>query len=194
MHDLTATRFISTDSIRQVLRSIYTEEQHPELFCHTYQAHKCRQAGQQSLKPVVRGYIAQCEIITPHIVAMTERVIAEGAISVIEGVHIEPGSLQDLSSGVCEILINPDRESHRAMFASKHAIGKLRTVSEDIAVRDMEFEATRLIQEYMIDKAKKRKVTIIPLTGYDDARKAISTFIISKARGILSSFEEGSTS
>jgi 2-phosphoglycerate kinase len=194
IHNLTATRFISTDSVRQILRGIYSEDQHPELFCHTYQAHKRRQAGQIDLNPVIRGYLAQCEVITPHIVALTERVVAEGAISVIEGVHILPGALQGLSSGVCELLINPDRETHRAMFASKHVIGKLRTVSEDGSVRDMEFEATRLIQEYMIDKAKKRKIPIIPLSGYDDAQQAISALVISKAMEILSSVEEGGTS
>jgi len=191
MHDLTATRFISTDTVRQVLRGIVSEDQHPELFCHTYQAYTHRQVGPSNLDPVVRGFLAQCEIISLHIEKMTKRVIEEGAIAVIEGVHIQPGILQNLSSGVIEILINPDYETHRAMFTSKHEIGKLTTVSDDKIVRNKEFEATRAIQEFMIEKAQNSDVPIVGLTTYQDIYQDVSALIISKVRDFLSSSEEG---
>jgi 2-phosphoglycerate kinase len=193
MHDLTATRFISTDTIRQVLRGIVSEDQHPELFCHTYQAHIHRQAGPSDLDPLVRGFLAQCELISPHIETMTKRVIEEGAIGVIEGVHIQPGILQSLSPGVIEILVNPDYETHRAMFTSKHEIGKLTTVSDDKIVRSKEFEATRAIQEFMIENAQKSNVSIVGLTTYQDVYQEVSDLIISKVRDLLGSFEEGAT-
>ncbi|MBY8996300.1 MAG: hypothetical protein KGD60_01115 [Candidatus Thorarchaeota archaeon] len=193
MRDLTATRFISTDSVRQVLRSIMNEEKYPELFCHTYQAHTHRQAGPEHLVPAVRGFLAQCEIITPHIETMTKRIIAEGVIAVVEGVQIQPGTLQSISPAVIEVLINPDVKTHRAMFAGKHEKGKLTTVSDDLTVRDKEFVATRAIQDYMIAIAEKKDVPIIALTDYDDARQEISDLIISRVRNLLSSFEEGAS-
>ncbi len=193
MRDLIATRFISTDSVRQVLRGIMSKEEHPEIFCHTYQAHVHQQAGPSDLDPVLRGFLAQCEIITPHIVTMTENIIAEGTIAVVEGVHILPGALQSLSSGVIEVLINPDAETHKAMFAGKHSIGKLRTVSEDITIRDREFEATRAIQEYMLESAKKATVPVISLTDYDEARISISALIVSVVENLIVSIEEGAT-
>ena len=191
MRDLTATRFISTDTVRQVLRGMMSEDQHPELFCHTYQAYLHRQVGTKNLKPVVRGFLAQCEIISPHILSLTKRVLTEGAITVIEGVHIEPGSLQELSTGVIEVLINPSSETHTAMFESKHNLGKLKTVSEDMNVRRKEFEATRAIQDYMITKAKETDVSIVELVEYDDTRKSISTLIISHVNRLLRALEEG---
>jgi 2-phosphoglycerate kinase len=191
MHNLAATRFISTDTVRQVLRSILREEEHPELFCHTYQAHRFRTIGPHDLDPVVRGYLAQCELISPSIRAMVERVVSEGAITVIEGVHIQPGTLQDISPSVIEVLINPDRETHRAMFASKHNIGKLQTVSEDIAVRYREFEATCAIQEYLIHEAERAGVPIVPMIGYNDALREIASLIISRVEALLSSHEDG---
>ena len=191
MYDITATRFISTDSVRQIIRGVVNQEMYPELFCHTYQAHTHRQVGPTDLNPVVRGFLAQCEIITPHLVAMAERVIAEGAIAVLEGVHLEPGVLQGLSPGVIEILINPDTETHRAMFASKHAVGKLKTISENMSVRKNEFEGTRAIQEYMIKIAKTSNIPIVPLTGYDEARREIASIILSKIEKLLNSFEDG---
>ena len=187
MRDLTATRFISTDSIRSVLRGIISEETHPELFCHTYQAHTHRQSGPENLDPIIRGFLAQCEIITPHIRSMTEKIIAEGTIAVVEGVHIIPGTVQGLSPGVIEIL------THKAMFAGKLSQGKLRTVSEDVSVRVKEFDATRAIQMYMIEAAEKNKVPILELINYDDIREKISALIITRVRKLLSSFEEGAT-
>ena len=191
MRNLTATRFISTDSVRQVLRSIMDEEKCPELFCHTYQAHTHRQAGPEDLIPAVRGFLAQCEIITPHIETMIKRIIDEGVIAVVEGVQIQPGSFQSISPAVIEVLINPDAKTHRAMFAGKHEMGKLTTVSEDLTVRDKEFVATRAIQDYMIALAEKTDVPIIAMTDYDDAHQAISDLILSRVRKLLDSFEEG---
>lgn len=193
IRDLTATRFISTDSVRMVLRGIMSEEKHPELFCHTYQAHIHRQAGPETLNPILRGFLAQCEIITPHIETMTEGIITEGANAVVEGVHIQPGTLQKLGPGVIEVLINPDPRTHKAMFAGKHNLEKLRTVSEDMSIREKEFKATRAIQEFMIDSAEKADVPIVPLTGYDETRVTIASLIISRVRNVLMSLEDGVT-
>jgi len=79
VHDLASTRFISTDTVRQVLRGIFTKKDHPELYCHTYQAFNHIQSGSPSLDPVVRGYIAQCELISPPLIEMVRRIHEEGA-------------------------------------------------------------------------------------------------------------------
>ncbi|NHI88229.1 MAG: hypothetical protein EAX87_01830 [Candidatus Thorarchaeota archaeon] len=190
IHDLTATRFMSTDSLRQIIRGVVSQEDHPELFCHTYQAYNFRQVGPTELDSRVRGFLAQCEIITPYVVSMLERLVAEGTTAVIEGVHLEPGTLEKLSPGLVEVLVNPNPDTHRSMFASKHAIGKLKTVSKDIHVRETEFESARAIQEYMIKIAEKSKVPIVPLTEYDEARKKVSSIIVSRVEKLLRSFEE----
>lgn len=191
MRDITATRFISTDSIRVVLRGIMSKENHPELFCHTYQAYTHRQSGPADLDPIIRGFLAQYEIMTPHIELMIEKIVTEGAIAVVEGVHILPGRLQGLSPGVIEILVNPDEDTHKAMFVGKQIQGKLRTVSGNISVREKEFEATRAIQRYMVEAAEKSKVPILELNSYGDIHHTISACILSRVRNLLSSFEDG---
>ena len=76
---LSITRIISTDTVRQVLRGIHSKEDHPELHCHTYQAHKYRQVGPEELNPMIRGYLAQCELIEPVIRDAVDRLAQEGA-------------------------------------------------------------------------------------------------------------------
>lgn len=193
VHDLVATRFISSDTIRQVLRSTLNEEENPELYCHTYQAHLHRQTGPEDLDPVVRGYLAQCETITPQITNMTERILSEGASGVVEGVHIIPGELQKLSPGVIEVLIHPNDETHKTMFLNKRITGKLRTVSEDIETREREYEGTRAIQRYMMKLAQDANLSIVEMNNFDEATTAISKIIVATIRKLVVEHEGAST-
>lgn len=185
VHDLTSTRFISTDTIRQVLKGIYTKKDHPELYCHTYQAFKHKQLGSSSLDSVVRGYIAQCELISPPVIEMVKQIHAEGALAVLEGVHLQSGSITPLSKGAIEILINPNEIIHKTMFTNKHVGGKLKSVSKDSLTREEEFQSTRKIQDYMIIEAKKHDLSIIALESYEDARSEISKLIVIKMEEII---------
>ncbi len=185
VQDLASTRFISTDTVRQVLRGIYTKKDHPEFYCHTYQAFKYKQLGSRSLDPVVRGYIAQCELISPPLIEMVRRIHEEGAVAVVEGVHLQPGTINHLSKGTLEILINPNEETHKAMFDSKYVAGKLKSVSKDSITREEEFQSTRKIQDYMIVEAQKHDLSIIDLESYEYARSVISKLIISKIEQII---------
>ena len=182
---LSSTRFISTDTIRQVLRNVYSSEEYPELHCHTYQAFKYRESGADTLDPIIRGYIAQCELLTPHITNMMKRIISEGAIAVVEGVHIQPGSMSKLSDGILELLINPPEEVHEAMFVSKSEMGKLKSVTSNRSVREEEFNSTRVIQEYMLELAKKHDVVVVELEDYERTNQEIRHRIIEKMRELI---------
>ena len=185
VNDLASTRFISTDTVRQVLRGIYSKKDHPELYCHTYQAFKHKQSGSRSLDSVVRGYIAQCELANPYVIEIVKRIHAEGATAVIEGVHLQPGLITNLTKGTLEILINPSEQTHKAMFTSKYVAGKLKSVSKDLTTREEEFQSTRKIQDYMRVEAKKHDLSIIELESYEEARSEISKLIINKIELIL---------
>lgn len=192
VNNLVATRFISSDTVRQVLRSTMSKEDYPELYCHTYQAYHHRQAGNEDLDPVIRGYLAQCDIITPQIIGMTKRIISEGVTGVVEGVHILPGMLQKISPGVIEILIHPNDETHRAMFTSKHTATKLRTVTMDIETRESEYASTRMIQNYLLILAQEAKVPIVEMNDFEEAIISVSKLVVESVRRLVSDFEEES--
>ena len=182
---ISSTRFISTDTIRQVLRNIYSAEEYPELHCHTYQAFKYCQSGAEHLDPIVRGYIAQCDLLTPQITNLVKRIISEGADAVIEGVHIQPGTLQELNKGILEIVINPSQELHRTMFVSKNEMGRLRSVTSDKSVREEEFTSTRMIQEFMTRLAKEHNISVIELEDYEQAHREINQLILTKMSQLI---------
>ncbi|MFW9956317.1 MAG: hypothetical protein ACFFD3_17375 [Candidatus Thorarchaeota archaeon] len=174
------TRILSTDSVRQVLRSIYSSEDYPELFCHTYQAHKFALEGPEHLEPTVRGFIAQVQRMTGTIKMTIGRYLSEGAEAVVEGVHILPGSLQHLGPGILELLVHPSSALHREMFMSKHVAGGLKSVSAQFAIREKEFDAARVIQEFMLSEATRNEVRIIEFVDYASAMPVLFESILTK--------------
>ncbi len=189
IQDLAATRILSTDTVRQALREVYSEKTHPELYCHTYQAHTRRQSGPAHLHPVVRGFIAQTELIQPKVVDSVERISREGADAIVEGVHLIPGSMASLGSNVIEVVIDPPAAVHRAMFIGKSLMSGLKTVSADLDVRTKEFTDTRLIQDYLVNTAKASGIPVVPLVEYRDAVSAIRDLILNYMQRALETRE-----
>ena len=189
---LAATRFVTTDSIRQILRSREDPQKLPELFCHTYQAHLYKQSGSRNLAPSVRGYLAQTEIITPTIMETTQRLIKEGVSAIIEGVHIVPGSLKGLSDCIIEVLIHPDDVTHWGMFRNKAEGSGLKTVSDDIDSRLTEYSATREIQNYFELEAKNNGVPIVELESYEETEDMINGIVFNQTKKLVEEVSENS--
>jgi len=185
-YELGATRVLGTDTVRQVLRSLHNEAEVPELFCHTYQAHQYRQAGPETLSAVIRGFIAQCEIVQPYVVRSLERISREGAEAVVEGVHLIPGAVAHID-GVIEVLVDPPPQMHRAMFIGKRKLGRLTTVASDPKQREVEFDAARQIQEYMLAEAAKNNIYVIRLRDYESAMSEVRGLILAKMETLLRS-------
>ena len=182
---LGVTRTIGTDSIRQIVRSLTDPAEHPELFCHTYQAYKYRTAGRSDLSKIVRGYLAQVELLSPYLVRSIQLIIDEGTDAIIEGVHIVPGSLVKLGAGVLEVLIHPTCEDHRVMFQSKSSAASLRSVSSKEEVRDVEFRATREIQDYLYSQARENEVAIIQFHDYESAERDLDELVLKKMKELV---------
>ncbi|MHA1958662.1 MAG: hypothetical protein ACW99U_00370 [Candidatus Thorarchaeota archaeon] len=182
-----ATRFVSTDTIRQVVRSTLSEDDYPELYCHTYQAHLHKQAGDMNYNPVVRGFIAQYDLIQGTLNSTISMVLREGAEAVIEGVHIVPGTLQHLSRGIVEVLVNPTEDDHNRMFRSKRESGGLKSVSADDAKREKEFESTRAIQEYFLGEAAKNHVHVLDLVDYEMSETELCRIVMDRISELVDS-------
>lgn len=182
---LTATRVVSTDSVRQLLRATLRRQEYPELYCHTYQAYKFKQMGPKEETEVVRGFLAQCDLITPHIIHAVRRIIEEGTNSVVEGVHLVPGTLQVLGESVLEILIDPDLATHESMFKAKHCTSGLKTVTDNEEIREEEFRKAREIQKYMLKAARNASIMVIELVSYEEAFDIIRKAIIKKMEQVL---------
>ncbi|MFW9933148.1 MAG: hypothetical protein ACFFDR_10875 [Candidatus Thorarchaeota archaeon] len=185
IHQLGSTRIIGSDSVRQVLRTYFSREEYPELFSHTYQAYRYRQSGPEELDSVVRGFLAQVQLIEPTLKRSIERYLYEGTMAIIEGVHVIPGSIQSMGNSVLELLIHPSIDLHHDMFTLKQEASGLKTVSSEMDIREKEFQDTRSIQDYMYNQASQNGIPIIEFSDYESALIEISEIIIERITHLI---------
>ncbi|MBE0416880.1 MAG: 2-phosphoglycerate kinase [Coriobacteriia bacterium] len=162
-HRLGITRFISTDSIREVMRGIFTEELMPALHASAFEAWRSlRVPVPHGANPVIVGFREQVAVVAAGIKALIERSMKEGVSLVIEGVHLVPGYIEPSEfpdARVVQILIAvEDEDAHRSHFY-------IREVQTD-GLRPFEryrsnFDNIRMLGHYIEEQAQEHGIRII---------------------------------
>ena len=116
------------------------------------------------------GYIEQVEKVSVGINAIIERAIREGTRMVLEGAHIVPGYLNEEywhdAIVIQMVLIVKDEDHHKSHFFVRD--------QETDGVRSLKkyldnIEKIRLIQRYLVERARKVDVPVIDNQSIDDA-------------------------
>lgn len=162
-HRLGITRFVSTDSIREVMRGIFTEELMPALHASAFEAWRSlRVPVPHGANPVIVGFREQAAVVASGVKALIERSMTEGVSLVIEGVHLVPGYIEPddfPDARVVQILIAvEDEDAHRSHFY-------IREVQTD-GLRPFEryrsnFDNIRMLGHYIEEQAEKHGIRII---------------------------------
>lgn len=176
------TRVVSTDAVREVLRSALTEEMFPTLYASSFKADDAvRQPIPHSGDRLIIGFREQAAAVAVGAQALIDRAIAEGTDMILEGAHLVPGFLSSAESE--EAVIVPllvtidDEELHRSHFyaRTREARGRPET-------RYLEnFKQIRKIQKYMISSALMRGVPTIKHYDLDATMSQIIDHVIRKA-------------
>ena len=160
-HRLGIRNVIGTDYVRQVLRTLFSQDILPDLYLSTYNAYK---AVNIPIAPgedkVVIGYAEQAKHVAVGIEAMIERAMQEGTDVILEGIHILPSILDD------ELIQNPsvnivflsmdseeahkDRIRKRAEYSSRPLQSYMR-----------DFDKIRRIQNFIVEQGSSRGLPVI---------------------------------
>lgn len=162
-HRLGITRFVSTDSIREVMRGIFSQDLLPAIYESSFDAWRAlRVPVPDGADPVIVGFREQTAAVSTGVERLIRRSIHEGVSMVIEGVHLVPGYLDPKSfedAWVVPIIITvDDEESHRSHFY-------IREVQTD-GTRPFEryrgnFDNIRLLGHYIDDLAAEHSIPVI---------------------------------
>lgn len=120
-HRLGITRISSTDSIREVMRGIFTRDLMPAIHESAFNAWQgLRVPVPEGANPVIVGFREQTAVVTTGVKALIDRAVLEGDSLVIEGIHLVPGYLDPSSfadARVAQLVIGvDDEESHLSHF------------------------------------------------------------------------------
>jgi 2-phosphoglycerate kinase len=127
-HRLGIVRIVSTDSVREVMRSQFSKELMPALYGSTFTAWKfLRFPLPKSADPVIVACQEQCQLVTIGVEAIIERTINEGVNMVIEGAHLLPGFIKDAyreKAFLIDVVVAVnDEEQHRSHFLVREIEG-----------------------------------------------------------------------
>ena len=120
------TRIISTDAIREVMRSMFSERIMPALHTSSFEAADAiRGPIPRSSDPVIVGFEQQVRAVSVAVEALIERSVLEGTDLIIEGAHLVPGFVEspdwsppweDKAVVVHMVITVDDEDVHRSHF------------------------------------------------------------------------------
>lgn len=183
------TRVVSTDAVREVLRSAFTEDMFPTLYASSFQADEAvRQPIPHSGDRLIIGFREQAAAVAVGAQALIDRAVAEGTDMILEGAHLVPGFLSKIDSTeavVVPLLITiEDEELHRSHFYARTREARGRP-----GTRYLEhFKKIRRIQKYMVSSALMREV---PTIEHYDLDATLSQMIDHVIRKALEAVEHG---
>ena len=173
------SRVTSTDFVRQTMRAFFSREFMPSIHYSSFEAGRAvsGMAGEQA----VAGFLEQTRNVLVGVQAAIERALEEGWSMVLEGVHLVPGMLPREIQGAlvvqCVLAIN-DAEAHASHFWIRD--------SDSDGVRPYDryldaFDDIRLVQAYILGRARKHEVPVIENGNIEDAIGEVMELVLSAA-------------
>lgn len=179
------TRQVSTDMIREVMRSLVARDLVPALYTSSFNAFEAlRIPLPGTTDKVILGFLEQAAMVWVGIRALVERAIIEGTHLVVEGAHVVPGIIdphffQD-ALVVQMVLSVSDEAEHRSHFE----IRELQTQGARPFERYLaNMGNIRRIQDYILALAEKQQVPVLPCYNIDTTVGAILEYIIGQVFG-----------
>jgi 2-phosphoglycerate kinase len=176
-HRLGITRVTSTDFIRQTIRAYFPPSEMPSVHVSSFEA-----GGDDGV--TVDGFLDQTRRVLVGVSAAVERALTEGWSMAIEGVHLVPGLVPTAIEGallVHAVLHVESVEEHRSHFVVRDvATGGSRTLEKYLDG----FAEIRLLQELIVDRARREGVPVIDSTSLDAATGELLDLVLSRAESL----------
>lgn len=178
-------RQVSTDIIREVMRSLFARELVPALYSSSFNAfEEMRIPLPQATDKVIIGFLEQAAMVWVGIKALIERAVVERTNFIVEGAHVVPGIIDprffDNAFVVQMVLSVEDRMEHRSHF-------EIREVETEGArpfaryVRNL--DSIRKIQGYILELAAEEDVPVFPCHNIDQTVGTIIEYVIDQVFG-----------
>lgn len=177
-HRLGIQKLVSTDTIRQMMRMMFSRDLLPAIHCSSYEAWKIRveRENEERRLAVIEAFKEQSLLVMVGVRAMIERAIQENSSLVIDGIHLIPGLMEleayEANSYIVPLLISTsNRSQHLERFP-----GREMRQSRRLADRYLEnFENIRCIQAYLLEISGQHGVPTIENDNFDETVLLILT-------------------
>jgi 2-phosphoglycerate kinase len=174
---LEITRIITTDTIREVLRTVIPATVLPELHASSFQLVELDRPS------AFAGFDRQADAVAAGTDAVVGRLCTEQRSSIVEGVHLAPGHLTSSITShptrpiiIERLIVEPDADLHRERLTHRSHAEPLRRGGRAVE----EFETIRAIQGHLVEQASERDVRIIDPAGLGELTQSIVDEIVAR--------------
>lgn len=177
------TRVTSTDFVRQTMRAFFVKEFMPSIHYSSFEAGLglSKAEEEESGDAALLGFLDQTRNVIVGVDAALQRALQEGWSMVLEGIHLVPGMVSlDVGEALvvqCVLAIH-EEEIHRTHFWIRDA------TSDGLRASDRYIEGMpeiRMIQDYIVDRARRHDVPVIENETRMDAIGAVMDLVLEQA-------------
>ena len=178
---LDISKVTGTDMIRQIMRTIFTEQMLPTLHSSSFDTVSEDSPKNSNTIDTKEGFTAQAINVNVGVRAMVERAINENINMILEGVHLLPSLIhfEDLANKAYHIPVVislSNAKSHRARFSTRQK----RAFNRKSQRYEEHFERIRQIHDYCIETAGMYGVDIIENEDFDRSINLLVRMVITK--------------
>ncbi len=170
------SRIVSSDSVREALRSLISAELSPALHASSYTAWRAELLPGEGLgakpkrKRVIRGFQRQVQQLITALSAVIKRNIVEHTSVVMEGIHLVPGFMplhRFQGATVVELVLAVfDEDAHRNYFSVRETQTQQRRTRQTYLEH---FNEIRILQDFIVRRAKDEGVPVLDASNFDQA-------------------------
>jgi 2-phosphoglycerate kinase len=167
-HRLGITRVISTDSVREVMRIMFSPELMPTIHKSSFDAWKVYDLPRSVQDDIViSAFMEQALRVSAGIYALMDRALNEKISTIIDGVHIVPGFIKrDYAEKalVWKMVITTEDETiHRERFLIRGQQASTRGAEKYLS----NFDSIRKIQDFVVMQAHQHDVPVFDSKNFD---------------------------
>jgi len=172
-------RMQSTDLLREVMRTMLSSEQYPQLHTSSYDAWRHLLRDEENAPPltmaqeVEEGYRTQAELVTVASRAVIERALRERESLIIEGVHAYPELASDIADGdpvIVHVMLAVLKRRKLKQRISGRATKAVKRRAERYLAH---FDEIWQLQSYLLSEADRTNTPIIINDDRDTAAREI---------------------
>jgi 2-phosphoglycerate kinase len=172
-------RVIGTDSIRQIMRLMFSQDLMPEIYGSTYDVHAGLPGLEGTPERVVAGFRMQAQKIAVGVHALLDRALEENVSLVVEGANLVPGMIdldryRDQAHTVFLIVASLDREAFLQRFTTRATKARDRAAERYLKHMDEILS----IQDYVLAEAEHHGLPIIDNVHFDETVLSVIRTVI----------------
>ena len=178
---LEISRVMGTDSIRQIMRLMFSADLMPEIHCSTYDAHEALGTEPDGGRDaVITGYREQAQKISVGVQALLDRAVEENTSMMVEGVNLLPGNIdleryRENAHVIFLVVAALDHAAYRDRFPAREESARGRGADRYLKHLDQ----ILAIQDYILAEAEQLGLPIIDNVRLDEAVLSVTRSVIS---------------